>query len=253
MTVTITTHTRFPLGFDAGDGNLYRYAHNDPTNRVDPTGTMDGKLDPIKVIYSGMELGTLRVSWEGPTIFAAFLDNVGKFKTLGDAAKAIKADHFNWFQVVTAATDTVIAANTKRRCKIPHIDPPPGGTLDDDLKPTAWADDRPWYLNEGKIPPAGTPEFSVAGWLDVETQQGDIITSFSDRPTRVQNAKLSFKTWLVAVDADGKLVAFLDGFSWDWVRSKGKVEFTNVKPITDKPADVMKLYQNLLKQDGFVK
>jgi hypothetical protein len=30
---------RSPLGFDAGDGNLYRYVGNAPTSRVDPTGT----------------------------------------------------------------------------------------------------------------------------------------------------------------------------------------------------------------------
>ena len=27
-----------PLGFDAGDGNLYRYIANDPTNATDPSG-----------------------------------------------------------------------------------------------------------------------------------------------------------------------------------------------------------------------
>src|SRR5205085_3754204 len=30
-----------PLGFAAGDGNLYRYVGNDPTVRTDPTGMFD--------------------------------------------------------------------------------------------------------------------------------------------------------------------------------------------------------------------
>ncbi len=30
-----------PLGFAAGDANLYRYVHNDPTDRTDPTGLFD--------------------------------------------------------------------------------------------------------------------------------------------------------------------------------------------------------------------
>jgi len=29
-----------PLGFDAGDSNLYRYVHNEPTNRTDPSGKL---------------------------------------------------------------------------------------------------------------------------------------------------------------------------------------------------------------------
>jgi hypothetical protein len=47
-----------PLGFDAGDSNLYRYVHNDPTNLTDPSGFLEvaipneGTLvfDPLKKI-----------------------------------------------------------------------------------------------------------------------------------------------------------------------------------------------------------
>ena len=37
--------TRDPLGFGAGDGNLYRYVGNDPTNVVDPSGLYGVKDD----------------------------------------------------------------------------------------------------------------------------------------------------------------------------------------------------------------
>ena len=39
---------RDPLGFDAGDPNLYKYAGNQPTNNTDPSGTMISydKFDP---------------------------------------------------------------------------------------------------------------------------------------------------------------------------------------------------------------
>jgi RHS repeat-associated protein len=33
-----------PIGFAGGDANLYRYVHNDPTNRTDPTGLADNSL-----------------------------------------------------------------------------------------------------------------------------------------------------------------------------------------------------------------
>src|SRR5215470_16797565 len=36
-----------PLGFDAGDSNLYRYAGNNPTNRSDPSGWYSPLRDPL--------------------------------------------------------------------------------------------------------------------------------------------------------------------------------------------------------------
>ncbi len=49
-----------PLAFRGGDTNLYRYVHNDPTNRTDPTGLADnplyslpgrlGDTSPLKVV-----------------------------------------------------------------------------------------------------------------------------------------------------------------------------------------------------------
>ena len=37
-----------PLGFAAGDANLYRYVGNDPTNEVDPTGLQGSLIDTTK-------------------------------------------------------------------------------------------------------------------------------------------------------------------------------------------------------------
>ena len=37
-----------PCGFDAGDGDLYRYVGNDPTNATDPTG-LDPNVKPVPV------------------------------------------------------------------------------------------------------------------------------------------------------------------------------------------------------------
>lgn len=34
-----------PLGFAAGDANLYRYVHNDPTDHTDPTGLVDTPIN----------------------------------------------------------------------------------------------------------------------------------------------------------------------------------------------------------------
>jgi RHS repeat-associated protein len=50
-----------PLGFDAGDYNLYRYAFNNPTNLTDPSGeiiTPDTVLDIIFIAYDAVMIVT---------------------------------------------------------------------------------------------------------------------------------------------------------------------------------------------------
>jgi len=42
-----------PSGFDAGDYNLYRYCHNDPVNRIDPTGLQDEKPTVANLTHTG--------------------------------------------------------------------------------------------------------------------------------------------------------------------------------------------------------
>jgi hypothetical protein len=42
-----------PLGFQAGDANLYRYAHNEPTNRTDPTGLQSGTRNHSYPLHLG--------------------------------------------------------------------------------------------------------------------------------------------------------------------------------------------------------
>jgi hypothetical protein len=48
--------SRDPLGFDAGDSNLYRYVNNNPQNGVDPSGLQAGSL------LSGDEVNRLRAA-----------------------------------------------------------------------------------------------------------------------------------------------------------------------------------------------
>ncbi len=40
--------TQDPIGFDAGDANLFRYVANNPINETDPSGTEEIKFDPAK-------------------------------------------------------------------------------------------------------------------------------------------------------------------------------------------------------------
>lgn len=47
-----------PIGFDAGDMNLYRFVSNDPTNNVDPTGEFGIKIVAALVWDSGWRFVT---------------------------------------------------------------------------------------------------------------------------------------------------------------------------------------------------
>ena len=49
-----------PMGFAAGDNNLYRYCHNDPVNKSDPTGlifTDDVETQEVDRLNGGLGLG----------------------------------------------------------------------------------------------------------------------------------------------------------------------------------------------------
>jgi RHS repeat-associated protein len=52
-----------PIGFDAGDANLYRYVGNDPTNRVDPSGRSDRPDKSNTLIYAKNGDGTYNVEY----------------------------------------------------------------------------------------------------------------------------------------------------------------------------------------------
>jgi uncharacterized protein RhaS with RHS repeats len=49
-----------PIGFDAGDTNLYRYVGNDPVNSLDPSG-----LEEIELTSDAQIDGLTWSSWKG--------------------------------------------------------------------------------------------------------------------------------------------------------------------------------------------
>lgn len=147
---------------------------------------------------------------------------------LGAAAKACGEDHFNWYQLVVGDNKPPVDSAGKR-LSAPYIDPPMGGygndpnTTPDD---TQWADNLPYYWDEGADPAAGTPGFSDGlNVLDNLVGGNTFATAhtllFGDSPGGPDGTSLSFKTWLASVNADGSVHALYAKFSWDWSNPKG--------------------------------
>jgi hypothetical protein len=164
----------------------------------------------------GVQVGTLTV-FDGFPIGAEFTANSPAFPTLADAAKQCGEDHFNWYQVVIADNKQPLDAGGKPLTS-PYIDPPPGGYLDSNPatagNQTLWADNLPWYWNEGAAPPAGTPGFDPQTMLGANTSATTL--TFGDVPGGA-STNILFKTWLVSLNADSSFHSFHPGFTWNFI------------------------------------
>jgi len=155
--------------------------------------------------------------------------------TLKAAATACGEDHWNWYQVVTADNQIPGA---------PYVDPPKGG-----LGPQ-WADDLPWYFDEKPVPnplPAGKlPENPPDTYQLSKNSVGPTLKYF-DFPGGDPGLNLSFKTWLVSLNADSSFHSFHEGFSWDFSITLGPVMVSkadNLKALAGLPGNAD--YQNLI-------
>lgn len=226
-----------PLGFDAGDVNLYRYVGNDPTTYVDPTGTSE-KLPAVDVTPPGKtKVGTFQVEFgsfkEGVGVKGSFTSQAGAPATLKAAAQGYgkSGDHFNLYQVVVSDTNPPFCMRDKKpvRLKPPYVDPPPDAYVDGKGIGFGPAFDLlPWYYNDGGFP---------GRLASITSHSKGAEFTFIDVPAD-PNAKttLTFKTWLVVLDGKGKFVAWAGvGFTWKWSNATGRPVVSDVKMITGAP------------------
>jgi len=174
-----------------------------------PDGTVVGVLD-------------VHVSADGTGVVGGFTSRTGTPPSLADAAKMLGEDHFNWFQVVISDTNPPNGPDGQPLTP-PYIDPPPGGYGPPD---TQWADNLPWYWDEGADPPPGTPGFEDGYNLsdNLVDSNGDGVVDtlgFQDFPGGPPGTSVVFATWLVSLNADGSLHSFDGGFVWSWSNPAG--------------------------------
>jgi hypothetical protein len=158
--------TEDPIEFEAADPDLYRYAHNDPTNATDPSGLKDKKPDfegTFKFPYQNEEKDkkiaevtvrvTSGVTFKGEDdwiqlqeIHPVYTVKVGGFKGVGD---------FHWLQFVHR-----IRKKGKEVVK--------GGRIKtEDGRWYTYADKEKGYTGEGRI-------------LDTDTRGGGAVKIYYD-------------------------------------------------------------------------
>ncbi len=129
--------------------------------------------------------------------------------TLAAAAALCGEDHFNWYQIVTA--DNQPPKNFAGvQLAAPYVDVPPGGY--DPAFDNTWGDNLPWYYDEGPATPA-TNQVVKPG-LSLPNNTTATALNFGDFPGGPNGLNLTFKTWLVSLNADSSFHAFEGGFSW---------------------------------------
>ncbi len=202
----------------------------------------------LPVVCDGMTVGNINAQTDvlgGVT--ASFTSTSGTPPTLAAAAAQCGEDHFNWYQVVEGDNRPPLDASGTRLSP-PYVDPPAGGYSGDPTQtppfPTLWADNEPWFYNEGAPPPAGTPGYDPQFDLIQHTTSDTL--DFQDFPNGPLGTRLLFKTWLVSLNGDGTLHDFHGGFTWDFLRGvDGKRTILSLQAITTPPTRAE--YQNIIR------
>ncbi len=190
-------------------------------------GASAGLCGPITIPVTapdGTQVGTINVSEspDGTGVVGGFTSTYPSpppedaQPSLEGAAEKCGEDHFNWFQVVVQDNDPPNDADGDP-VEPPYIDPPDGGYEGH------WADDDPWYWDEGDDPPPGTEGFEDGYNLEdnLEDENGDGVDDtlgYQDFPWGPVGTSLEFVTFLVSLNADGSLHSFHGGFNWTWER-----------------------------------
>lgn len=190
----------------------------------------------VPVICDGMQVGTINamVAGVGVGVTGGFT-TTPMFPTLADAAAKCGEDHFNWYQVVVKDNDPPIVGGNP--LVPPYVDPPNGGYS------YLWADNFPWYWNEGDPPVPQPPNYDPFFNLSNQGPVTGNVLHFEDGPSGPDGTMISFLTCLASVNADHSLHQLYGGFLWDYVDPVGPTgpSIQNLRAKTPEPSSIVSL------------
>jgi hypothetical protein len=170
----------------------------------------------VDIVCNGMNVGVVDIvpALDGarPGLSGGFATPVG---SLAAAAALCGEHHFNWHQRVTSDNMPPVDAGGNRLVP-PYDDPPPGGYGNDPTTggdDTQWADDFPWYWDEGPDPPAGTPGFEN-GYNRLDNEPTGSMLRFRDFPGGPDGTRVTFSLALVSLNADNTLHSSYPILNW---------------------------------------
>ena len=166
----------------------------------------------IPVICGTNQVGVINVNASGNNGVSGGFSTIPSPPNAGSLAAAAALcgeDHFNWYQIVTG--DNQPPTNyAGQPLTAPYVDVPPGGYATN--FDNTWGDNLPWYYDEGPATPG--PGQVVKPGLSLPNNTTADTLNFGDFPGGPNGLNLTFKTWLVSLNADSSFHAFEGGFSW---------------------------------------
>jgi hypothetical protein len=229
-----------------------------------PKETLGGYIPPdptLTVKENGKNIGTISIKVNGNQISGNFTGTA----PLGDLAKSLNEDHFNWLQDISFATPinittytynadgTKVTKLTTTKVTTTLIDPQSGGQSLNGGKSGLWADKLPWYWDETippinlvniTKPPDDTPA-KLMGFYDPNQTELQAKTTgskllYGDIPSgqALAGNTLIFTTFLVSIGPDNTYCP-LAGFTWTDkfdVAGNGTITLSTLSAGTLKPA-----------------
>jgi RHS repeat-associated protein len=226
-----------PLGFDAGDSNLYRYVSNAPTYMEDPSG-LDAWANLLSVVGALVGQGQIPGFGKWDQLLAKQRgDDLVQLNTAIQFFPDAKlVGDIKFIQIVKRQRGVDPVRDKKRRPDLVGRMTEPGWAIDRKPKET-----QPW----AGMPPDGKPQEKQGSTspdgFSFDPKAGcytllDFPGWYKSEEKGMKSA-IYFQTYFVSISPDGKTATVIGGIEWKYVSTPGG----NIKtPEKGTPIDLSK-------------